>query len=459
MKHFHLPFVVFASFVLALSCERISNEDAVYSADNTLQTKASSDNSFRSTHIGINEITNSIKLFHNLGERDNAFIKSIDPIVNGRDTIMYLANYEKGWELLSADTRAPRVLMMAENGNIAVSGLKFNPIQAELYENTKDRLINLVANPGRRDDYTDNDEGAEYRNPLSNGGDRLGELGIIVIDTLVIVNEEQDHLLETKWGQGYPWNNRAPYKTPAMSAHCLTGCTPVAIAQTLYYLHYKTGYPQQTYDDCTCTAYIHSGSNYVQITSSDISFANSSLSSSFWDDCPLTIGGGATSDYNTVSTLMVRLGYLLESKYYTNKTTTIFGPNILSVLYNNYSLYSSYMDAVNYDTIRDNVYSNELPVLMTINGNLGNHTVVVDGYKRRTTKYIYCYLEVGGGHVPYQTITDSYRMVAINWGWDGEGDIDYSGNTIWYNTDGSAWCPNSVSSFNEFCAMIYGFYY
>ena len=136
MKHFHLAFVVFASFVLALSCERISNEDAVYSADNTLQTKASSDNSFRSTHIGINEITNSIKLFHNLGERDNAFIKSIDPIVNGRDTIMYLANYEKGWELLSADTRAPRVLMMAENGNIAVSGLKFNPIQAELYEKT-----------------------------------------------------------------------------------------------------------------------------------------------------------------------------------------------------------------------------------------------------------------------------------------------------------------------------------
>ena len=156
---------------------------------------------------------------------------------------------------------------------------------------------------------------------------------------------------------------------------------------------------------------------------------------------------------------MVRLGYLLESKYYTNKTTTTFGLNILSVLYNNYSLYSSYVDTVNYATIRDNVYSNELPVLMTINGNLGNHTVVVDGYKRRTTKYIYCYLEVGGGHVPYQTITDSYRMVAINWGWDGEGDIDYSGNTIWYNTDGSAWCPNSVSSFNEFCGMIYGFHY
>lgn len=459
MKHFHLPFVVFASFVLALSCERISNEDAVYSADNTLQTKASSDNSFRSTHIGINEITNSIKLFHNLGEMDNAFIKSIDPIVNGRDTIMYLANYEKGWELLSADTRAPRVLMMAENGNIAVSGLKFNPIQAELFENTKDRLINLAANPAYRDEFVDNDEGAEYRNPLSCEGKGFNDHGLIVIDTLVIVNEEQDHLLETQWGQEYPWNNRAPYTSPSMYFHCETGCGPVAIAQTLYYLHYKVGYPQQTYDDCTCSAYIPSGSDYVQITSSDISFANSSLSSLFWDDCPLTYSGGPTSDYNTVSTLMVQLGYLFGVKYYDDGTEMTFSDNIVNVLNNNYSINSSYLASINYDIIRSNVYENELPVMVGLSRNGGGHMVVVDGYKKKTTKYIYCYLEVGGGHVPYQTITDSYRMVAINWGWNGNGDTDYSGNTIWYNTDGSAWCPNGAYSYNHIYGMIYGFYH
>lgn len=459
MKHFNLPLVVFASFVLALSCERISNEDAVYSADNTLQTKASSDNSFRSTHIGINEITNSIKLFHNLGERDNAFIKSIDPIVNGRDTIMYLANYEKGWELLSADTRAPRVLMMAENGNIAVSGLKFNPIQAELFENTKDRLINLVANPGRRDDYTDNDEGAEYRNPLSRVVDRFNEYGVTVIDTLVILNEKRDHLLETKWGPGYPWNNRAPYTSPSMFLHCVTGCGPVAIAQTLYYLHYKIGYPQQTYDDCSCTAYIHSGSDYVRITSSDISFANSSLSSTFWDDCPLTYSGGSTADYNTVSTLMVQLGYLFGAEYYADDTAMTFSNGIINVLNNNYSVNSSYAGHINYDTIRSNVYENELPVLVGLSRNGGGHMVVVDGYKRTITKYIYCNLEIGGGHVPYQTITETCRMVAVNWGWNGNGDTDYSGNTIWYNTDGSAWCPNGVYSFDEYYGMIYGFHY
>ena len=315
-----------------------------------------------------------------------------------------------------------------------------------------------MANPGRRDDYTDNDEGAEYRNPLSYGEKGFNDHGLIVIDTLVIVDEEQDHLLETKWGQGYPWNNRAPYTSSAMSTHCVTGCVPVAIAQTLYYLHYKIGYPQQTYDDCTCTAYIPSGSNYVQISSSDISFANSSLSSTFWDDCPLTNTGGITSDYNIVSTLMVRLGYLLGSKYYTSHTSTIFGMGIVNVLYDYYSLNSSLVtNTVNYDTIRNNVYADEMPVLLTIGGDVGAHMVVVDGYKKKTTKYIYCYLEVGGGHVPYQTITDSYRMVAINWGWDGNGDSDSAGNTIWYNTDGSAWCPNNVYSFDVFYGMIYGF--
>ena len=155
---------------------------------------------------------------------------------------------------------------------------------------------------------------------------------------------------------------------------------------------------------------------------------------------------------------MVRLGYLLGSKYYTSHTSTIFGMGIVNVLYDYYSLNSSLVtNTVNYDTIRNNVYADEMPVLLTIGGDVGAHMVVVDGYKKKTTKYIYCYLEVGGGHVPYQTITDSYRMVAINWGWDGNGDSDSAGNTIWYNTDGSAWCPNNVYSFDVFYGMIYGF--
>lgn len=40
---------------------------------------------------------------------------SVAPILNGIDTVMYLVNYpEGGWEVLSADTRVPKVLVMCE---------------------------------------------------------------------------------------------------------------------------------------------------------------------------------------------------------------------------------------------------------------------------------------------------------------------------------------------------------
>ena len=59
-------------------------------------------------------------------------------------------------------------------------------------------------------------------------------IGSTVLEDVV---EEQDHLTETKWGQGYydtsnTWNIAAPYRNDNKLAgqRCVMGCVPVAAA-------------------------------------------------------------------------------------------------------------------------------------------------------------------------------------------------------------------------------------
>ena len=54
---------------------------------------------------------------------------TIEPIVSGRDTVMYLVNYGNGWELLSADKRAPVVIAMCDIGKTTVDDLYSIPEQ------------------------------------------------------------------------------------------------------------------------------------------------------------------------------------------------------------------------------------------------------------------------------------------------------------------------------------------
>ena len=64
--------------------------------------------------VSLNDIDSyiSVKGFPSTkGERPK-----IEPIVFKRDTVMYLVNYQKGWELLSGVKKASRVLMKSETG-------------------------------------------------------------------------------------------------------------------------------------------------------------------------------------------------------------------------------------------------------------------------------------------------------------------------------------------------------
>lgn len=87
-----------------------------------------------------------------------------------------------------------------------------------------------------------------------------------------------------------------------------------------------------------------------------------------------------------------------------------------------------------------------------------SHSIILDGYKyleESVTYTIVVYDMNGNPYIETNTVTEISRFLAINWGWDGVGDSDSSGNTIWYDIT----TPWIVSSYNytEKNSFVYNF--
>ena len=59
---------------------------------------------------------------------------SVEPVLCNSDTVFYIVNYEKGWEVLSGDKRAPRVLVKCDGGNITKDNLYSSPAQSAFFQ-------------------------------------------------------------------------------------------------------------------------------------------------------------------------------------------------------------------------------------------------------------------------------------------------------------------------------------
>lgn len=364
----------------------------------------------------------------------------VEPVVYESDTVFYIINYEKGWEVLSGDKRAPVVLINCDAGSITIDDLYSSPTQSAYIDAL---TINLSKALNDADFYSSEEIQDSWLCLMEslNGAESGGGKRPVNKKRSIIYSETRDHLLSTKWGQGAPWNQEGPYKNSSMSDHCLMGCVPVAAAQVLYYLHYKIGKPVGTYGFSTCNAYIPFGSDYLVLSSSDVIFNyNAPL---HWVDFPLTAGG--TGQYHKVSTLMLRIGYLYGAKYYTNKTLSYTGKAV-TVFPSEFSISCVQTDPITLSQLinisHSQIYEEELPILMSItDATYERHSIVLDGYKFVVES------------ISSNIITS--RFLAINWGWDGLGDSDASGNTIWYNMT-TAWIVSSYT-YNAFNYIVSNF--
>ena len=175
---------------------------------------------------------------------------SISPFVYENDTVMYVAQYTDGWELYSNDRRFPMTLLKREEGTFDVS--KFSqPVNEEVMDMAAAIHQTKVEDPDMPTDESwswldpqfGEDEGIVVMSNIDQPDPANGKWVLIDIIDKGTAVYDIPHLVQTKWGQLYPWNIYTPYDSSKTNEHCAVGCVPVAAAQYAYFLHNKQGIP------------------------------------------------------------------------------------------------------------------------------------------------------------------------------------------------------------------------
>jgi hypothetical protein len=413
----------------------------------------------RNNSITLDDIHEYLSGYKNIKDTKSASI-SVETVLEGADTVMYLINYQDGWELLSADRRAPRVFAIGEKGHTTIEELTSIPALKVLY----DRFVESISYLKRNPDTLSSDDFEESWDDILDSR----SLWTLISSTVIEEGDTvQNHLTQTRWGQTGPWNIRGPYRNSSMISHCDNGCGPVAIAQMLYYLHQKEGVPVSAYGDCYTQQYVPDPitpgvQNALILHSSDVTFYNYSPSN--WAAMPLS-ASDTTGSFAAVSALMVQIGILLPALYLPT-STPCDADDFIDVFQQGFSINCTELLPGNVNIIANQVYSAQMPVILVVSYNHYNdHALVVDAYKFHYQVVNNVYqapvpVPLEPGDPPYVTEYElmmetetivSGRYFGMNWGWDGSGM-----DGVWFSADVISWMP-SVFTFNTIDYMLYGF--
>ena len=384
----------------------------------------------------------------------------VEPVCDRGDTLLYIVNYEKGWEVLTADRRAPRVVAFAESGSFDYEDLSSNPAVKAVYDGVINQIRFLKRNPDLKPEkeYNDWDDVRQITENES--------WVLISTETEEVDQYVKDHLTETRWGQGSPWNNRSPFTTPSHTTHCYTGCGPVAAAQVLHYLHDYLGVPEKTYGDCINNTNILPGRDSLVLEDGDVFFPSATFLPYIWDLMPLT-KVDSSSYFCSVSALMVHLGLLTGSEYYSNHTSTYMS-RIRSTFSNSFQIGYSYVPYYSASTMYNSVHDNS-PCLLLIAAYTDNpdgtttrngHFIIADACRktiqRITRTYVWNSLLYGPQYKTEVTYGATKTYFGFNWGWEETG-MTSGGSTIWYNSQIVSWSSGGYN-FTQVEGMMFDFY-
>lgn len=413
-----------------------------------------------------------VELFFS-SNKSNLPIKDIEPYLHDGVICLYIVNFEKGFKIVSADTRVPPILAESEDGFLDLEKLDNDGMTVWL-EDTANRISILKRhNAETGEDYSDLWSNFRSHKPEPKTrvfpGDSIWIR--IVSSSLDTVNHVcVSPLLSTKWGQGYPWNTKMPLDQN--NHRSVTGCVAVAVSQVLYYFNQSCNCPDDLYHQVNITNTIPVDGTSVMVV---LSRSDYHSPSSRWSDMALDRYDSHT-DY--VSDLMLDIGGRLGMKY----SATSSGvepaynysiPNLTNCgISSSFSLYSR--------SLAETSILNETPVIVSAfltHELFGGHTWVIDGCKGYTlrassinTYYcihpeelclysdiaeIYSYDEIydafPDAHSGMQDflVNGNYQVMEwhMNWGFDGTNN-DYYGVL-----DTSSWNYNSFDF--KYCRTIH----
>lgn len=459
-------FLIAVLVALLSSCDRSSSDIL---KDSSLSSSVETRSAWAVPGKGDFEVTQQMAELFIKSDKDNPAIIDVTPYAVDGVTCFYIFNFEKGFKVISADTRIQPFLAESDEGELYPEK-NDNPGIKVWLEDTADRIKMLKTyNPETGEDYSE--LWSPYRIPESlrdivgkrqeNTRDyEVDSIWVLVYDTTVedIYNySDIGPLLSTKWGQRSPWYKKMP---KVGSTSCLTGCAAVATSQALYYFNRKTGYPNDFWHSIsiqsTSTCLTHGG---LLVSLNKTSHTNYS---SRWSQMPLDKNGSNT-DY--VSYLMLDVGDRLSMHYGTSVSFVCLASDLSIPNLSSCGISSSF-GSYSFSIVENSILQRQPVIVTSWTGTLSGvgHTWVIDGcwdfYKKYTsTLAYYCihpdelmyyqnnsgvlsydemmslYPEASGGVYVLSSsiIYDNQQSLHMNWGWDGEGDA-------WYNMlDSNDW--------------------
>ena len=395
-------------------------------------------------------------------------LESITPIEWEGLACLYVLQYQKGYEIISADKRSP--VPIASNGiGIFISDDGKEGFMGHLDTMAEQIWYSLNGYGYEPDPEWEDEINASLdfwrmvnadRSFVEQSGDRYidpdapyGHWELIDIDDYVEEYDTIPHLTRTRWHQLDPYNAYCPKYNPYyLNERCPAGCVAIAGAQMLYYLHGKDGVPVSSPTQGSCTG-------YVQYNSVVQTFSNPS--SSAWSQM---IVPRATTD-DMAALLVGDVGKRLHTFYFNDSSSAVF-LDLADSVFCNYGW--------DCDTIAGHQASVIVPSLLSgypvvcagsreIRGVKRSHAFLIDSYKRSRIKTIAFYewvidnpqpgvnyppvplrREVTYG-TPYVT---HYRM---NW-----GQNDTIPNSTWCSLDG-VWQYDNYPPYTYNQQMIYHF--
>lgn len=383
-----------------------------------------------------------------LSDKTNPRISQIDSYVVDDCICFYVFNFEKGFKIVSADTRVPPILAESSEENLYLDDIH-EGVRVWL-EDTGDIIRQVKKNNiDTKEDYSsfwatfmpEPEEIPQTRSWPTNPD----SVWVKTIDYSSVISSftaHVPHLLQTKWGQGYPWNVNMPM---LYGEHCATCCVVVAISQILYYYYTIYLVPNDFWHSISIASF---NSDFT-VT---LNKSNYTVNSSRWYFMPPV---GMTGYHQYVSDLMLDLGERLQVHYgvsasYVNHNLDGSIPN-LSLC----GLSSSH-DAYSFSTVEADL-TNGNPVIISAwtQNNSAGHTWVIDGCDdyvlKNTTTETFTYVAVEdleddplsicytnsqmllmypNAFNGMQIVTITYEPVQrlrMNWGYDGQGDDAYYG--------------------------------
>lgn len=367
-------------------------------------------------------------------------VRTVECLVERGDTLAYLYNFDEGWMVISGDKRLPPVLGNDANGHFHMGREgERHPFFEAVREAVSDLRKDMTAG--------ENEQTKIWDMVLRRPGLRKGIRRVPPEDGLppaiqsycwkevfdysrvdTLSKRKVSHLIQTKWGQGAPWNQSCPVVN---GVNCLVGCVAVANGQIIYYLHYRLGKP---------TGLWHQISYYGNPPFYSFNRAGWTDPSLRWDLMALNTSG-TTMGKEYVADFLLDVGARAGMKYGVNASGSSAG----SSAFLPYSINCT-SGTYNYATVK-NQLDNRLPVEISgRDSQQGDHMWIIDGYQEYTLEYITAvHLEYADTYDPslgeayYNEVwtdwydpywgkqyiyssTANFQNLYMNWGWNGNGD-------------------------------------